>query len=105
MSDAYVYVPESIREKLPRLGAAENDPNPTVWIRLFTPDANWTWYIAGFDGEDRCFGLVVGHAAELRYFLLSDIACARGGRGLPVERDLFFRPKPLSEVRARHVRA
>jgi hypothetical protein len=39
---------------------------------------------------------------ELGYFLLSDIACARGGLGLPVERDLFFQPRPLSEVRARH---
>jgi hypothetical protein len=102
MSEAYVYIPESTRVKIPALGATENEPDPTVWIKLFTPDSSWTWYIVEFDGEDRCFGLVAGQAVELGYFLLSDIACARGGLGLPVERDLFFQPRPLSEVRARH---
>ena len=57
-----------------------------------------------YDGDDTCFGWVVGHARELGYFLLSDIACARGQLGLPVERDLFFHPKPLAEVKTDHGR-
>ena len=102
--EAYIYVPEDVRAKIPPLYAAEQETDPTVWIKLFTPDSSWTWYITEFDGEDRCFGLVVGHEVELGYFLLSDIACARGGFGLSVERDLFFQPAPLSKVRARHAR-
>ncbi len=103
--EAYVYIPDEVRDKIPRLYAAENDPNPTVWVKLFTPDSSWTWYVIEWDGEDTCFGYVVGFAAELGYFLLSDIACARGKLCLPVERDLFFQPTSLAEIKASLERA
>jgi hypothetical protein len=96
----YVYIPEELRGKIPPLYATEQQANPTVWVKLFTPDSSWTWYITEFDGEDTCFGYVVGFEAEMGYFLLSDITCARGKLGLPVERDLFFSPCPLSAVKA-----
>ena len=97
---AFVYIPDELREKIPPLYATEELPDPTVWVKLFTPDSSWTWYITEFDGEDTCFGYVVGFESEMGYFLLSDITCARGKLGLPVERDLFFTPCPLSAVRA-----
>jgi len=100
-SAAYVYIPDELRSKIPPLYATEGVPNPTTWVRLFTPDANWTWYVIEYDGDDTCFGYVEGHAKELGYFLLSDIVCARGRLGLSVERDLFFSPRPLEEVRGR----
>ena len=100
--EAYIYIPEDLKAKIPPLYATENESDPTMWVKLFTPDSSWTWYITEFDGEDTCFGFVVGHDAELGYFLLSDIACARGRLGLPVERDLYFSPCPLSSVRAPH---
>jgi len=101
---AYVYIPDELRAKIPALYATERNPDATAWVRLFTPDSSWTWYVVEYDGDDTCFGYVEGHAKELGYFLLSDIACARGRLGLPVERDLFFTPRPLFEVRARHER-
>ena len=61
-----------------------------------------TWYVIEWDGEDLCFGLVSGQDVELGYFALSDISCARGALGLPVERDLYFSPCPLSTARAQH---
>lgn len=100
--EAYIYIPEELRPKIPPLYATERDPDPTVWVKLFTPDSSWTWYVTEYDGDDTCFGYVVGHERELGHFLLSDIACARGQLGLPVERDLFFQPRPLSEVTATH---
>jgi hypothetical protein len=99
---AYIYVPDDVGPTIPRLYATKNESDPIVWLKLFTPDSSWSWYIIEFDGDDRCFGYVVGHEAELGYFLLSDIACARGSLGLPVERDLYFTPCPLSDVRERH---
>ena len=99
---AYVYVPDELRETIPKLYTTDGDRDPTVWVKLFTPDSNWTWYVIEWDGDDKCFGFVVGHAAELGYFLLSDISCARGALGLPAERDLYFSPCPLSAVRASH---
>ena len=45
------------------------------------------------------------HEVELGYFSLAEISAVRGPMRLQVERDLFFTPKPLSEMRARHERA
>jgi hypothetical protein len=99
---AYVYIPDELRETIPKLYTADGDPDPTVWAKLFTPDSIWTWYVLEWDGNDLCFGFVVGHEQELGYFSLDEIGGVRGGLGLPVERDLYFEPCPLSKVRERH---
>jgi hypothetical protein len=75
------------------------DPMPVV--KLFTPDAGATWLLTELDPEDTdiAFGLCdlgLGYP-ELGSVRLSEIAEARGGLGLRVERDLFFvADKPLS---------
>jgi hypothetical protein len=100
--EAYVYIPEELREKIPKLYVTESDRDPTVWVKLFTPDSNWTWYVVEWDGEELCFGLVSGHEVELGYFSLAEIASARGRLGLRVERDLYFQPTSLEGVKGRH---
>ena len=59
----------------------------------------WTWYATEFDGDDAFFGYVVGDFPELGYFSLSELQQIRGYLGLPVERDRFFRPTPLRELK------
>lgn len=71
-----------------------------VICKFFTPDSSWTWYVIEFDGEDSFFGYVVGFEKELGYFSLSELQEVRGG--LPIERDLYFDPIPLSEVKKLH---
>ena len=99
---AYDYIPDELRASIPTLYGTESERDPNAWVKLFTPDSNWTWYVVEWDGEDLCFGLVSGHEVELGYFSLAEIRDVRGGLGLPVERDLYFSPCPLSNVRARH---
>jgi hypothetical protein len=99
---AYTYVPDELRATIPKLYTSDGERDPTVWVKLFTPDSNWTWYLIEWDGDDLCFGFVVGHEQELGYFSLAEIDGVRGGLGLPVERDLYFTPCPLSSVRQRH---
>ena len=50
------------------------------------------------DGDWLLFGLVIGFEEEWGYSLLSEIAIARGALGLPVERDLWFKPGPIDQV-------
>jgi hypothetical protein len=50
------------------------------------------------------FGLVVGQERELGYFSLSELETVRGPLGLPIERDLSFKPCPLSRVMRREIR-
>ena len=50
------------------------------------------------------FGLVSGFEVELGYFSLKELEEARGPRGLPIERDLYFQPKTLKELKELHER-
>ncbi len=99
MNTAYNLLPQELRENLPRLYATENEPDPVVQAKFFTPDSSWTWYITEFDGEDTLFGLVDGHFVEFGYVSLQELRSVRGPLGLPIERDLYFEPCPLSIVR------
>ncbi|MEE8160873.1 MAG: DUF2958 domain-containing protein [Acidobacteriota bacterium] len=75
--------------------------DPIVYAKLFTPDANWTWYVTegSLEGDDFIFfGYVIGLEREWGYFALSDLESVRGPPGLPIERDLYFEPIPFSKV-------
>ncbi len=95
-------LPKYVTDSLPKLYEVENQADPIVRCKFFLPDSNWTWYVLEFDGEDNFFGYVAGAEPELGYFSLRELKSARGALGLPIERDLYFRPRPLSEVRKLH---
>jgi hypothetical protein len=92
---------KQVLKELPPLGARANDPDPMVICKFFYPDFGWTWYAIEYDGEDTFFGFVDGLYPELGYFSLSELKSNRGKLGLPIERDLYFKPCRLSELRAR----
>lgn len=97
-------LPEHI-EELKRNGfwCAEvvEDFDPWPVVKLFTPDAGCTWLITAIDtdDEDILWGLCdlgLGFA-EYGPVRLSELLSVRGRLGLPVERDLHFRPSaPIS---------
>ena len=100
---------KEIKEKLPALYAQENEKDPMVYIKYFDPVGSWTWYVT--EGEERngdflFFGYVIGFEAELGYFTLSQLELAKRGVSgkvaLPIERDLYFTPCRLSEVKKLH---
>ena len=92
-------LPEKIAKKLPPLYATEGQGrNALAQVKFFTPDSSWTWYAAEFDGEDIFFGFVIGLEREFGYFSLSELESVRGPLGLLVERDLYFKPTPLSKL-------
>jgi len=92
------------RKDLPALYANEEKDEAEVMavVKFFTPDSNWTWYATEFDGDDTFFGFVVGPFPELGYFSLAELKSARGKFGLPIERDLWFKPTSLEELKKKH---
>ena len=97
---AYKSIPDVLLGQLPKLYATEKQDDPLAYVKLFTPDSSWTWYITEYDPEERlCFGLAIGHETELGYFSLCEIEEVRGPHGLPIERDLSWNPTPLSKCR------
>ncbi len=51
--------------------------------------------------ERLCFGLVDGFEQELGYFSVDELEQVTGPLGLHVERDLYWTPCPLSQVRGK----
>lgn len=90
---------QEIRNRLPKLYASEDNADPVIHMKFFTPWSNWTWYVAEFDGEDRFFGLVEGFEREWGYFSLAELESIRGPGGLRIERDVHFDSKPASKIK------
>lgn len=94
-------IPISILENIPDLYETERSLNPICQVKIFTPDAQWTWYIIEISKEDKstCYGYVKGFESELGYFSLKELESIKGALGLGVERDIFFKPTALEIVR------
>lgn len=91
---------EEIRRSLPPLYSTEDQGDAAiVRVKFFTPTSSWTWYAIEFDGDDLFFGLVDGLEKEMGYFSLRELESIVGPYGVGIERDLYFRPCPLGEVR------
>lgn len=105
------------RARLPELySGEEKGEGALAQVKFFTPDAGWTWYASegsyvdedGYYDTDKpkvdyiMFGLVSGLEVEYGYFSLRELESVRGQLGLPIERDLYFEPKPLHELREMH---
>lgn len=98
-------LPGEARAALPKLYSQEKKGMEVVApVKFFTPDSSWTWYPTEYDGADIFFGLVSGFEVELGYFSLSELEGVRGRLGLPVERDLYYSPKTLRDLKAEHER-
>lgn len=99
---------EEIRQKLPPLYSQDGKGGKAVaYLKFFTPDSGFSWWITegspitddnGNEVDFHFFGLVEGQFRELGYVSLSELESVNGPMGLPIERDLYWKPKPLQEI-------
>ena len=106
-------ITQEIRKQLPELYGQESIKDPTVFMKLFTPWAGWTWLVteASYDSEGKgpydytMFGFAYDagypEGAELGYLSLKELMDVKGPVGLRVERDMYFKPCLLSEAKQR----
>ena len=106
---------KALMKQIPPLYATDKVPieKKKYWAKFFTPDSNWTWYVAEANAilsddtevplsdpraneavDVRFFGLVQGMEEVAGYFMLRELESIRGALGLPIERDRYFRPGP-----------
>ena len=95
---------QKLAETIPAIYANEKVADyDTVLVhaKLFSPFSNWTWYITEMDPETgQCFGLVEGFERELGYFDLTELAETTVFGDVPaVERDLYWEPRTLGEIK------
>ena len=92
----------AIRKKLPPIYSQENEKDPMVWLKLFSPYmATGYWLVTEFDGEDTMFGAAnIGLGWELGYMSLSEMENTKHRGVQAVERDMYFKPTRLSKAKA-----
>ena len=95
---------KELGEKIPAIGANEDveDFDDVLAIaKLFSPYTGWRWFITEWDPETgTCFGLVQGFETEAGYFDLTELAETTVlGKVPAVERDLYWEPKTIGEIR------
>lgn len=88
---------KKIEKTIPALYSQENVSDPMCRVKFFNPAGMGTWYVIERD-EDTCFGYVDMGEPELGYFSISELESIQLPFGLKIERDLWWDPKPLSEV-------
>ena len=97
---------KELGQKIPAIGANEDvdDFDEVLAVaKLFSPYTGWRWYVTEYDPESGlCFGLVEGFEVEVGYFDLTELGEATVLGNVPaVERDLYWEPKTIGEVRRR----
>ncbi|MYD96205.1 MAG: DUF2958 domain-containing protein [Gammaproteobacteria bacterium] len=97
---------KELGEKIPPLYANENVEDydsVLAHVKLFSPYNGWRWYITEWNAETgECFGLVEGFETELGYFSLGELSEVTVFGSVPaVERDLYWKPETLGEIRGR----
>ena len=97
---------KEVETRIPALYSQEKNPDPVAQAKFFAPWNQWTWYVLeGEKQEDSdwlFFGYVIGHDNELGYFSLNELASVRGRFNLKIERDMYFKPTPLSVIKQKH---
>ena len=64
---------KQLEKIIPALYAQEHNKDKKAFVKYFTPDSSWTWFVMEYDPIDKIFfGLVEGFEKEFGYFSLSE---------------------------------
>ena len=92
----------ALEDRFARIGSQEDNPDPLIIARFFNPTGIGTWYATEYDPQTRTFfgyaSIFGDHNDEWGYFSLDELEAYRGTFGTGIERDLYFREQPVSQV-------
>ena len=95
------WLPETINELLiEELNRPDEERTHVALVKYFNPYGTGTWYFSEYDPEaDEFFGLSVLQFRELGYTSNGELREIRAPPfKLPLERDIWFEPRVLSEI-------
>ena len=97
----HLLMTKELERQIPKLYATDSVPceNKKIITKYFAPDSNWTWYVTEFDPVNGIFfGYVIGFESEWGNFSLKELEESTGTMGLPIERDLYWKPCTLQDI-------
>jgi hypothetical protein len=99
---AYKYIRAS--DKLPTYaelpsGETATSEQVVCKVKLFNPTGAGTWWLAAYDPDTGVgWGVAEIHEREIGSFYMPELVEFRGRLGLPIERDLHWKPRTMAEV-------
>jgi hypothetical protein len=93
---------KALTRRFAAIGRQEDAKDPIVVAKFFNPAGAGTWYATEYDPETRCFFGYVSIFGdwndEWGSFSLDELQEFKGRFGLGIERDLYFRERPISQL-------
>ncbi|MEQ9263280.1 MAG: DUF2958 domain-containing protein [Owenweeksia sp.] len=91
---------KTLKQRFAEIGDQSEESNPLVIAKFFNPCGSGTWYATEYDPETRIF---FGYVTRLQFdewgsFSLDELQELKLPLGLKIERDLWFKEKPFSEL-------
>ncbi len=89
---------KAIQEKAQAQYPMGSSMDQLIVAKFFDPQGSWSLMNSDPDDPDYCWGIVDGFEVEMGSFSLSEFESFRGRFGLPLERDLHFKPITAREL-------
>lgn len=94
---------QELKNTFLQVGTQEDITDPLLIAKFFNPCGSQTWYTISYDElSNCCFGYVTGmFEDELGYFSIDELeSIVIRPLGVRIERDVYFKPCKLSEIKA-----
>lgn len=93
---------KALEKRFAQVGSQAKTKDPLVIAKFFYPAGSATWFAIAFDSKRRLFfgyeSLSGDHTDGWGYFSLDELDSFTGKFGLGIERDLYWKEMPASEV-------
>ena len=94
---------KALEKRFAQVGRQVTSKDPLVIAKFFNPTGAGTWYATEYDPEERFFfgyvSLFGDWNDEWGCFSLDELAAYKGQFGLGLERDLYFKEQPFSQIK------
>jgi hypothetical protein len=93
---------KELEAQFKKIGSQEKSKDPIVVAKFFNPVGRGDWYATEYDPVDKIFfgyvSIFGDHNDEWGSFSLKELEELKLPFGLGIERDIFFKPEPMSKV-------
>jgi len=93
---------KELLKRFETVGSQEEVNDPIIIAKFFNPVGAGTWFAIEYDSTDEVFfgyvSIFGDHNDELGDFSLKELEDYTGRLGLGIERDMYFKEAPLSEI-------
>ena len=99
---------KELEKRFLEVGSQEEVEDPIIICKFFNPVGRGTWFAYDYIPEEKMFfgyvSIFGDYNDELGYFGLEELETIKLPLGMKIERDLYWKEKPLSEVKKQYTK-